>query len=65
MNRTILTLSPILLAPLSGVHGVELSLTSPLEYQVVQRNSPRKGLLRITGELSDSGVTLPACKRSS
>jgi hypothetical protein len=65
MNRTILTLSALLLAPLAGAHGAELSLTSPLDYQVVQRNCPGKGLLRITGELSDSGVILPACKMSS
>ncbi|MEI7776755.1 MAG: hypothetical protein WCK17_18510, partial [Verrucomicrobiota bacterium] len=53
MNRTILTLSALLLAPLFGTHGAELSLTSPLDYQVVQRNSPGKGLLRITGDLSE------------
>jgi len=53
MNRTILTLSALLLAPLFGAYGAELSLTSPLDYQVVQRNSPGKGLLRITGDLSE------------
>jgi len=53
MNRTILTLVALLLAPLVGAHGAELSLTSPLDYQVVQRNSPSKGLLRITGDLSE------------
>lgn len=34
------------------------TLTSPLDYQVVQRTSPGKGLLRIAGELSEA-VSLP------
>lgn len=33
--------------------AAELTLTAPLEHQVVQRNSPGKGLVRITGELSE------------
>jgi Carbohydrate esterase, sialic acid-specific acetylesterase len=31
----------------------ELTLTAPLDYQVVQRSSPGKGLLRIAGELTE------------
>jgi hypothetical protein len=34
------------------LHAVDLVLTSPLDYQVVQRTSPGRGLIRITGELS-------------
>jgi len=33
--------------------AAELTLTAPLEHQVVQRSSPGKGLLRIAGELSE------------
>lgn len=33
--------------------AAELTLISPLDYQVVQRSSPGKGLLRIMGELSE------------
>ena len=35
---------------LPTVDAAELILTSPLDYQVVQRSSPGKGLLRIAGE---------------
>lgn len=37
----------------SALHAVDLTLTSPLDYQVMQRSSPGKGLLRIAGELSE------------
>ena len=33
--------------------AAELTLTSPLDYQVTQRSSPGKGLLRFVGELSE------------
>jgi hypothetical protein len=36
------------------VGAVELHLTAPLDYQVVQRDSPGKGLLRLAGELSEA-----------
>jgi hypothetical protein len=42
-----------LLVANSALHAVDLTLTSPLDYQVVQRSSPGRGLLRITGELSE------------
>jgi hypothetical protein len=35
------------------LQALELTLTSPLDYQVVQRSSTGKGLLRIAGELSE------------
>ncbi|TWT94164.1 sialate O-acetylesterase [Neorhodopirellula pilleata] len=41
------------LLPRAELHAVELRLTSPLEYQVVQRSSPGAGTLRITGELPE------------
>jgi hypothetical protein len=43
----------ILAAATTSLHGAALTLSSPLEYQVVQRSSPGKGLLRIAGELSE------------
>jgi hypothetical protein len=43
----------LLLSLATGLHAIELTLTSPLEHQVVQRATPGKGLLRITGELSE------------
>ena len=35
------------------LYAADLTLTSPLDYQVVQRFTPGKGLIRITGELSE------------
>ena len=46
-------LSFLLLAATS-LHALDLTLTSPLDYQVVQRSSPGRGLLRIAGELSEA-----------
>ncbi|MCE2693052.1 MAG: sialate O-acetylesterase, partial [Verrucomicrobiaceae bacterium] len=37
----------------SALHAVDLTLTSPLDYQVVQRSSPGRGLIRIAGEVSE------------
>lgn len=37
----------------SALHAVDLNLTLPLDYQVVQRSSPGRGLLHIAGELSE------------
>ena len=47
-------LTALLLAPLAALHAAELTLTAPLDYQVVQRSSPQKGLLRIAGELPEA-----------
>ena len=54
MNR----LLALLFFVANTLHAVDLTLTSPLDYQVVQRSSPGKGLLRIAGELSEV-VSLP------
>ena len=54
MNR----LLALLFFVASTLHAVDLTLTSPLDYQVVQRSSPGNGLLRIAGEVSE-GVALP------
>ena len=37
----------------STLQAVDLTLTSPLDYQVTQRSSPGKGLLRFAGKLSE------------
>ena len=47
----------LLLSPATGLHAIELTLTSPLEHEVVQRSTPGKGLLRLAGELPED---LPA-----
>lgn len=49
------TVAALLLAPLAGLHAeaTDLTLTAPLDYQVVQRTYSEKGLLKITGELSE------------
>jgi Carbohydrate esterase, sialic acid-specific acetylesterase len=49
----------LLIAPLSEwqAKAADLNLTSPLDYQVVQRSSQGKGLLRISGELSEDAPT--------
>ena len=49
MNRIL----ALLLTATTSLHGVDLTLSTPLDYQVVQRSSPGKGLLRIAGELSE------------
>ncbi len=49
-----ISLSALIFATLAPtLSAAELTLTSPLDYQVAQRSSPGKGLLRITGELSE------------
>ncbi len=42
----------------TSLHALDLTLTLPFDYQVVQRSTPGKGLLRIAGELSEA-VALP------
>lgn len=49
MNRIL----ALLLAATTSLHGMDLTLSTPLDYQVVQRSTPGKGLLRIAGELSE------------
>ncbi|MBK8094545.1 MAG: hypothetical protein IPK32_21920 [Verrucomicrobiaceae bacterium] len=49
MNR----LLALLFLTAISLHAADLTLTSPIDYQVVQRSSPGKGLLRIAGELSE------------
>lgn len=43
----------LLVCSFEVVGAAELDLTSPLDHQVVQRTTPGKGTLRITGQLSE------------
>lgn len=51
MKRTLTVLTVLLVAPPAGLHASGLKLTSPLDYQVVQRQSAGKGRLTIAGEV--------------
>jgi len=53
MNRSLCSLVASLLTLNGSLSAAELILTAPLDYQVVQRISPGKGVLRIAGELSE------------
>lgn len=52
MKRIFASLA-LLLAQFVALEAAELQLTAPLDYQVVQRSTPGKGLIRITGDLSE------------
>ena len=43
----------LLLAPLAALHAADLTLTSPRDFQVVQRATPTRGLLKIAGQLAE------------
>jgi hypothetical protein len=53
MKPTLTLPTALLLAPLAVCHAAELTLTSPLDYAVMQRSRPGKGWVRIAGELSE------------
>lgn len=53
MNHLLPYLAATLLLLNTTSHAAELSLSAPLDFQVVQRSSPGKGLLRIAGELAE------------
>ena len=54
MKHLTTLLASLLLAPSAALHAVELILTSPRDYQVVQRGTPAKGMLRLAGQLSEA-----------
>lgn len=58
MKHLRLVSTALLLAPLA-LPAAELTLNSPLDFQVVQRATPGTGLLRIVGELAED---LPAAE---
>ncbi len=53
MQHSLTLCTALLCLPLAALDAAELVLTSPLDYQVVQRATPTKGLLRISGQLSE------------
>ena len=55
MNHALPSLTALMTALLAVFHtqAAELTLSAPLDYQVVQRSSPDRGRIRITGELSE------------
>jgi len=53
MKRILTLATAFLLVPLAALHSAELVLTAPLDYQVIQRSSLDKGMVRIAGELFD------------
>ena len=57
MKSICISLSALIFATLAPpLSAAELTLKAPLDYQVVQRSSPGKGLLRFAGELSEEVV---------
>jgi hypothetical protein len=53
MKQILTLLTACLLNPLAMLFGADLILTSPMDYQVLQRSTPSKGTLRINGQLSE------------
>jgi len=56
MKHTITLLTALLLAtlmPLAWLQAAELTLTSPRDYEVVQRVTPTRGMLRLEGRISE------------
>ena len=53
MKQLLNLLAVCLLNSLTMVYGADLVLTSPLDYQVVQRSASHTGTLRIEGQLSE------------
>ncbi len=51
--KLLFAFSMLLLAPWAGVFAATLTLSSPLDHQVVQRTSKEKGALAICGEFAD------------
>lgn len=53
MKRSLAILAALIMGSFSALHGAELALTSPLDYQVIQRSSFDEGTIRIVGQLSE------------
>jgi hypothetical protein len=60
MKQTCSIVGVLLLAQLATVHGANLSLSSPLDYQVIQRSSKANGTINIFGALTDTEAKSPA-----
>lgn len=55
--RLLLTVTTLLLAPLSALDAAHLTLTAPLDYQVIQRKTKDTGRITISGALADADTT--------
>ncbi|MGB8169565.1 MAG: hypothetical protein WCF18_18840, partial [Chthoniobacteraceae bacterium] len=53
MKSALTLFAALLLVPLAALRAAELTLTSPRDYQVVQRCTPMKGMLKLDGGLSE------------
>src|SRR4051812_49258468 len=53
MRPPLLFLLATLLACPAALSAAELTIRTPVDYQVVQRATPAKGVVRIAGELSE------------
>jgi len=53
MKHSLAILAALIMDSFSALHGAELALTSPLDYQVIQRSSFDEGTIRIVGQLSE------------
>jgi hypothetical protein len=51
MHHIIITLAALFLASEAVLNSSEMKLTSPLDYQVVQRTSAKTGMIQIQGEI--------------
>ncbi|MEO8352445.1 MAG: hypothetical protein ABI680_11985 [Chthoniobacteraceae bacterium] len=56
MKIPFLAFTAFLLAPFSTLLAGVLALTSPLDYQVIQRESRDEGVIMIRGQLGDGEV---------
>ena len=54
MKNGILILAAILLASLPELQAATITLTAPLDYQMIQRSSKAKGTIHIVGELTEA-----------
>lgn len=58
MNRIVLlTLISLFLMPFTTLSATSLTLSLPLDYQVIQRVSKDKGSITIAGTVADAEVT--------
>ncbi len=54
MKLTLLALAALLLAAVNPLHAATLTVTAPVDYQVIQRESKTRGTITLTGALADA-----------
>ena len=60
MKSTLITFAAALLVPLATLQAAALTLSAPLDYQVIQRTSRDKGTITIRGEFADAAAKMDA-----